>query len=56
PFSARPDVVTNSTLKGSYPTVESKKEAHQIAKEDPEETLWWHEESLEIEAGKNASI
>lgn len=37
-------------LKGSYPTVETKKEAHEIAKQDPEEALWWHEESLEIEA------
>lgn len=53
-FSVLFVTTSGRALKGSYPTVESKKEAHQIAKEDPEETLWWHEESLEIEAGKKA--
>ncbi|WP_267377773.1 MFS transporter [Bacillus sp. GM_Baccil_2] len=55
-FSVLFVTTSGRALKGSYPTVETKKEAHLIAKEDPEETLWWHEESLEIEAGKNASI
>ncbi|HWI46618.1 MAG TPA: MFS transporter [Rummeliibacillus sp.] len=31
-------------LKGSYPTVETKKEVREVMKQDPEEALWWHEE------------
>ncbi|AWC28382.1 MFS transporter [Bacillus cytotoxicus] len=35
-------------LKGAYPTVETKKEAYEVAKQAPEEALWWHEEALEV--------
>ncbi|WP_102691581.1 MFS transporter [Rummeliibacillus pycnus] len=31
-------------LKGSYPTVETKKEVREVMKQDPEEALWWYEE------------
>lgn len=32
-------------LKGSYPAVETKKEVHEVMKQDPEDALWWHEEA-----------
>lgn len=36
-------------LKGSYPTVETKKEVREVMKQDPEDALWWHEEAPDIE-------
>ncbi len=40
-------------LKGSYPAVENKKDFKEVLKQDPEEALWWLDETIEAKEDKN---